>query len=352
MKKKRINSFLLLTLIFLVFFIFTSIIICLLKHFRYAFWIEILVFCIFYILALIITKAILINPILEVNKVLEHYNNNEFGYYCKFDTSTETQQLMNEVNQIGQKYKQSSNKLKESTEENEAYYNQFAQELETKKTLVASISHEIKTPLAVIEASANGILDGVFQGKEVEDALNNIIAESHRTTEMLQEIVQIYKFENRTIPIEFDIYNLRTLIFDILNEVNNLVIKYNQKIEFLSSLDIDINVNYSLMKRALSNIIHNAIVYSPKNERISIELIERPEYHVLEIINYGVTLDKDDLKRVFEPFYRADKSRQKSDDHGNGLGLYMVSEILTRHNLDYGLVNIFNGVKFYIIFKK
>ena len=73
----------------------------------------------------------------------------------------------------------------------------------------------------------------------------------------------------------------------------------------------------------------------------------------MEIENYGVTIPDDDLPNLFEPFYRVDKSGSRTlRNAGSGLGLYTVKEIFEKHHFDYGIENIKNGVKFYIIIKK
>ena len=79
--------------------------------------------------------------------------------------------------------------------------------------------------------------------------------------------------------------------------------------------------------------------------------MQTEKWKTLEIINTGVNIEEEDLKNLFKPFYRADKSRTKKDDFGNGLGLYLTKEILKKHNLDVNVENIEDGVKFYIIFK-
>ena len=98
---------------------------------------------------------------------------------------------------------------------------------------------------------------------------------------------------------------------------------------------------------AIKNLVINAIVHSPENSKIYINL----ENKTLEIINTGINIPREDMENIFKPFYRIDKSRTKNDDFGNGLGLYITNEIITKHDFFLGVENVENGVKFYIIFE-
>ena len=106
------------------------------------------------------------------------------------------------------------------------------------------------------------------------------------------------------------------------------------------------------MMVAIRNLLLNAIIHSPKNNNIYVNIVSNKINSVLEIINTGINISNNDINNIFKPFYRADKSRTKKDDFGNGLGLYITSEILKKHNLDINVENIDNGVKFYIVFKQ
>ncbi len=339
---------------FSIYFILVIIIFVLINIFlktnEMLFLINIILITFFLILTYTIIYYIYISPIKKTNNIIKYYNDNNFAYTNYGITSIDMKMLNDDLKELGDKLKILTQKNQEISAENQNYYEQYQMDLENKKQLVTSISHEIKTPLAVIEATASALYDDIFPKETEKQELNNIMIECDKTSQMLQEIINIYKLDTTNYKLEAKLTNINTIIEEILEEYHNLIIKYKKDIIILNNLDIEYNVNYLQFKKALENILLNAIIYSPLNEKITINLTTKNNYKALEIINYGITIDKDSIQKIFEPFYRIDVSRTKKEDHGNGLGLYIVKEILEKHELDYGLVNVNDGVKFYIIF--
>lgn len=346
----KTKSFVLLTISAVFFLALALIINILFRTNNYLYLINILLVFILIFFYVFLIFSLFVKPIKRTIKYLKYYNDGNCAPSLLPEQIRELNELNQQITTLTTKMKQLEKQYQEVLNENTTYYEQYKLDLENKKQLVASISHEIKTPLAVIEATASGILDDIFSEEDKIKELNNIISECDKTTIMLQEIVNIYKIDSTNYNLEAKNINLRDLIEETLNFYAPLITKYQKEISILGSLDFTYPLNAIQFKKVLANVILNAIIYSPRKEKITIEIKETPNYHVLEIINYGITIAKDDLKKVFEPFYRVDKSRTKKEDHGNGLGLYIVKEILEKHQLDYGLINLNNGVKFYIIF--
>ncbi len=347
MKIKSITIIIMLNALVLVIFIATNI---LLYNFTFLYLINI-----FLILLDVLTNIFIINflyytPFKKIIRLLKHYNDDNFSYQIYELNSKEIKEINTEITTLGTKLKQLKQNNIELLNENNSYYNQYQKDLENKKQLVATISHEIKTPLTVIEATASGIIDEIFPKEEINDELNNIIKECDKTTKMLQEIVNIYKLDNNKINLDSSKIDVLNLIKEIIEFNHSLILKYEKEIILLTNTSFKYTINLNQFKRVLNNVLINAITYSPKGEKITINIIDNLTYKVLEIINYGINIPKNDIKKVFEPFYQVDKSRTKKQDYGNGLGLYIVKEILEKHHLDYGILNVNNGVKFYIIF--
>lgn len=350
MKIKKIPLIIELILLYLVLAIIFITCAIFLRNFVQSTFVLILIFLILLLIGIYIPYVLVLNPLIDLTNVVKLTNEKKFGYSSINPLNKEMAILIDETNKLCKDYQASLTHLKEKLNENESYFAQYNQDIETRKQLVASISHEIKTPLAVIEATASAILDGIIPQEKINEELENIINETDNTNKMLQEIVSVYKLESSKIELKTEYYDLKNLVSSVLNDVNGLINKYNQNLEILSPLDLKINVNVIQMKRVINNILVNALTYSPRNSKVTIELIHKDNYSVLEIINYNILLSPSSLNHVFDPFYREDKAREKKEDHGNGLGLYLVKEILEKHNLDYGIVNVLNGVKFYIIF--
>ena len=346
----KIKSIYILIINFIFFLTILLLLNITLKTFNYLYIINIIFTILFIFITFILIYILYIKEIKQTIKLLNHYDENNFSYSIYNNINKDFTKLNELVESLGQKLKNLQQMYNEVSEENKNYYVQYQLDLENKKQLVASISHEIKTPLAVIEATASGLIDGIFNDNEKEKELANIIDECDKTTKMLQDIVNIYKIDSNNYKLDLKECNLEDLIIEILDFYKSLIIKYKKNIKILNGLNFKYNLNPTQFKKALNNIILNAIIYSPLESDITISLTDYKDYKALEIINYNTNISKEDIKNVFEPFYRVDKARTKKEDHGNGLGLYIVKQILEKHNLDFGIINVDNGVKFYIIF--
>lgn len=219
-------------------------------------------------------------------------------------------------------------------------------ELVHKRDLVSSISHDIKTPLTIIAATISAIQDGIFTEDEKKTELDNVLLEIDKTTKMLQDAINIYQVESEITKDKYEDCSIIDLVNSITNDLTKLITKYKHTLHMNLKTDINIKACKEKLILAIKNIVLNAIVHSPENNDIYINI----DNNHLEIINTGITISESDMKNIFKPFYRIDKSRTKKDDFGNGLGLAIAKEIFNKHKFEIKVSNIENGVKFIIIF--
>ena len=242
-------------------------------------------------------------------------------------------------------------KLTEKNNEITTLNTNLRNELLQKRNLVSAISHDIKTPLTVIAATISAIIDGIIPKENMQAELENILNEIDKTKKMLQDAINIYQIESEILENNFKEVSLIEIVNDAASDLSKLIAKHKHTISLNLASDIKFMADKDKISTAIKNLILNAIIHSPEASNIYINIINNKVNSVLEVINTGVTLSEVDLKNIFKPFYRVDKSRTKNDDFGNGLGLSITQQILAKHNLDINVENIDNGVKFYIIFK-
>ena len=262
-------------------------------------------------------------------------------------TNSDFVKLANAFNDLQHKLYETIDKIQQKNNEISNLNDELKNELIYKRNLVTSISHDIKTPLTVISATISAIQDGIFSPEETEKELENILLEIDKTTKMLQDTINVYQLDSNISKencVEISVFDL---VNNITNDLDKLFTKYNHTLHLCLKKDIKINADQEKITMAIKNLIVNAIVHSPLNSNIYINVDEKK----LEIINTGITIPKTDIQNIFKPFYRVDKSRTKNEDFGNGLGLYITNEIITKHNFFLGVENLDNSVKFYIIFE-
>lgn len=296
------------------------------------------------------TNHIFVNPILEMIDISDEILKGKYSHNDLTYSNWSYRDLGERITKLGESLHDTAKELDNKTTEVNNYMKRSEEDYKFNKQLVANISHEIKTPLAIIQATICGIQDGIFEGEEINQELNNILNEIEITNAMLQEIVGLYKIESSTFQLDLVSINLDELLKAKMHEFEKIAAKYEQKLMYNGLDNLTIHADKIQIERVINNIILNAITYSPPGNSVSIETRRTNRYSVLEVINTGVTIDNNELKKLFEPFYRLDRARNKSEDHGNGLGLYFVKQMLDKHQFDFGMENTIDGVRFYIIF--
>ncbi|MCU9807677.1 HAMP domain-containing histidine kinase [Paraclostridium sp. AKS46] len=155
------------------------------------------------------------------------------------------------------------------------------------------------------------------------------------------------KFWKKSESKEFD---LNSLINKLIKRQMYLIEEKELKLDVKYQGEIFINADEERIAKAINNLINNAIKYSPENADLLIRLYKK-ENAILEIENTGITIDEKHKDKLFKPFYRVEKSRNRKTG-GSGLGLYIVSQILREHGFKYNIKNGKNSVIFIIEFNE
>ncbi|MBR5662807.1 MAG: HAMP domain-containing histidine kinase [Bacilli bacterium] len=196
---------------------------------------------------------------------------------------------------------------------------------EREKRFIGDASHELKTPIAVIMASA----DAYEQDKE-KKWLNNIKSESDRMNKLVTELLDLNSLENKEFKKEH--VDLSKLIESSLLPYESLFFENSLKFTYDIKPNIKCEVNEEKIKELISILIDNAIKYSKKNGKVKVSLYTDKDIY-LKVSNQGEEIKEEDINRIFDRFYRADKSRNRKSNN-YGLGLSIAKKIVDLHNGD------------------
>lgn len=215
------------------------------------------------------------------------------------------------------------------------------------KQFIVDASHELKTPLAIITASAESLEMEPTEKKW----LDNIKSESERMNKLVTDLLDLAKSENMEIKEKYNINNLSKIIEKTSLTFESLI--YENKLEIEDNIDKDImfSCNPDKIRELLGILLDNAIKHSTKNSKITVNLYKDKNNIILEVKNKGKEITKEDQEKIFDRFYRVDESRNRSDNR-YGLGLSIAKNIVTSHNGKI-FVNCKNGyTTFKVIFKQ
>jgi two-component system sensor histidine kinase VanS len=168
---------------------------------------------------------------------------------------------------------------------------------------------------------------------------------------LVNEILEISKLETYDFLPQLQRINLSQLLQSILN--NHEYFSREKQLEMKKEIEPDlyIRADKDLLQKALSNIVNNAIKYSKDKEQVITKLSHDNHIIILKVLNTGAHIGEAELTKIFQPFYRIEKSRSRSTG-GSGLGLFIVKRVMEIHGVDYALTNTEDGVQFTMKFNK
>lgn len=308
----------------------------------------IIIFTIIMVILVVINYSkTIIQPILQMKKGAQAIANQDFSQHITIHSRDELEELGDALNSISINLE---NKIKVLEDFNDKLKQEYEERLEiekNQKNLLMNISHDLKTPLTIIKGYLKAIKDGIY---DKEDHMDYVIESVDEISHTLNEMLELTKFNSKSYHLSLEQTDLTRMIYKTYNNIVHLSREKNQKVELDLLDDVFVTIDKNAMKKVLENLCMNAIQYSPQHEKIMLRLCEVEEGFKFTIENQGISIPQKELKHVFDPFYRVDKSRN-DQIKGNGLGLGIVKIILDNHHLNYYMHNTEEGVAFTIMFK-
>ena len=214
------------------------------------------------------------------------------------------------------------------------------------KNFIADASHELKTPLAVMMAS----IDCIEVNKKNEKYINNIKSESDRMNNLITKLLNLSKSEIVQNKDSYMENNLSKIIEKRVLEFESLAYENNVRIDTSVKRNILLKCHKQDIEEVIGILIDNAIKHSFENSIIKVNLYQEKNNKIIDIINNGETIPKEECAKIFERFYRSDKSRNR-DSNRYGLGLAIAKNIINNHNGEIQVISKDNYTTFRIIFK-
>jgi len=203
---------------------------------------------------------------------------------------------------------------------------------ESKKRMLADLSHDLKTPMTTIQGYSKALYDGLVQDEEQKRRyLKFIHDKSIRVNALIDELFMFSKLDNPDSKIQKQERDLCEFLREVILESYELFDEKEMELFVeIPTTKIWYHFDQKLLYRAITNILENTVKYNPKRTRVFISLKELENKVVIEIGDNGIGIDEELAKILFDPFVRGDKSR--IDDGGSGLGLAITKKIIEKHD--------------------
>tara|TARA_A100001011_G_scaffold165803_1_gene174458 strand:- start:4463 stop:6235 length:1773 start_codon:yes stop_codon:yes gene_type:complete len=219
-----------------------------------------------------------------------------------------------------------------------------------RKNLISDISHEIKTPVSVIRAGSETLYSGnIKDPKTTAKFAKSILDNSERLSEMINDLLELEKIEFAGLVLKKEKIIPYKEVNKILSTIDTLLIEKNIIVNNSINKDLILKTDRESFRTIFSNLLNNAIKYSPNKTKIDFISKTDKNYVTISIKDYGYGIDKNNIKRIFERFYRTSKARAHTK--GTGLGLALVKQLSQRIGANVHVESIINeGSEFFVSF--
>ena len=301
---------------------------------------------IFISILLYILVAKFTKPLVEMNDITKDMAALNFGRRCGDYGSDEIGQLGKSINILSGTLDETLADLKIKNEQLERDIEHRHALDNARKSFINNVSHELKTPIAIISGYAEGLCEGISTDPEVIKEYCNIIKEeSYKMNGLVVELLELSKIESGTQPFNPDYFNLGDVTTSLLThlslqfEANGITVRNKIPNPTMCYGEAD------KIEIVLKNFVTNAISHCSKEKIIEIFCTEKADRFEITVFNTGDHIADEDIPELWDSFYRADKSHKRSENRF-GLGLSIVKGIVTNHRCSCGVQNVENGVSF------
>lgn len=289
----------------------------------------------------------IVRPVQKIQDVANRLSKNDFSVRLPEDSSTvELAQLSADLNHMADRVQQNLNDLNNY---NYLLLNQnrnMAEYEDIRKKLVSNITHELKTPLAIISSQVE-LLQYEYEETKKDYYFASIMEEIDKMSQLISSILQNSRLENQIQRAELSFCNLSDLLTELLPKYENWL--SSLKICFTSSIQEDCGayIDRLQIEQAVNNYMMNACRHTKPGKKIHLLLRSEEDFYYISVYNDGTRLPEAELSKIWTGFYQTGK--QPADKRDTiGLGLYIVKDILNHHNGSCGVVNREHGPEFWM----
>jgi two-component system sensor histidine kinase VanS len=282
-------------------------------------------------------------PIKKVSILSKRMADMDFSGFCSAGRTDEIGVLSDSLNTLSRKLETTLSELQEANQKLQADIDMERRLEKQRVEFFAAASHELKTPITIIEGQLQGMLYQVGRYKDRETYLAQSLEVTDTLERMVQELLTISRLDTPGYTCKKCNLNLSNLINDRLVAFEDLFMQKDLTVEQSISPEIYILGDIQLLQKVLDNLLGNAVAYSGAGDQVIIKLWKETEITTLTIENTGVHIPDESIPKLFEAFYRVDRSRNRQTG-GTGLGLYIVKTILDLHGAKIEIANTVQGV--------
>ena len=293
-------------------------------------------------------------PIMELDKIAKKMSNLDFSHKYKItNAGDEINNLGKSINVMSDKLEKTIKQLRRTNIELERDIEEKSKIDEMRKSFISDVSHELKTPIALIQGYSEGLLENVNNDEESKKFYAEVILdETNKMDKLVKQLLELMKLEYGKREFDNTKFNIVELEKEVVRKSQLMLEEKQVEVQFKTPEEINVLADDFYIEQVITNYLTNAIKHVKEvngEKYIQIENainIEKNKVRI-KIFNTGDIIEEEQLTRIWNRFYKIDKSRNRNEG-GTGIGLSFVKAIMNNYGNSYGVINHDNGVEFYI----
>jgi len=258
------------------------------------------------------TTTRLTRPFMEINEIVQKYSKGDYNVRIPISSIEEATQLAISFNTMADQLK----------------------DLEaTRRSFVANVSHELRSPLTSMKGFLEAMQDGTIGPDEYEKYIGIVLSETKRMAVMVNDLLDLARIESGKTALKLEIFDINELIRRTLITFEARIYEHHMEVDVkFAQEQYYVEADSAQISQVLRNIIDNAIKYSPDDSKLRIATYAMKREIYVSIQDSGQGIPEQDIPHVFDRFYKVEKAHTPSKQSGTGLGLSIVKRIIDQHN--------------------
>lgn len=286
-------------------------------------------------------------PIEDMAKAANQMSHLDFDVKVPTGSDDELGRLGASINELSSKLEFTISELKTANNELQKDIEQKVQIDEMRKEFLSHVSHELKTPIALIQGYAEGLKEGVNEDAESREFYCDVIMdEASKMNQMVKNLLTLNQLEFGDEDIVFDRFNLTALVRGVLQSMEIMADQAGAKILLHTEEDIYAWADEFKVEQVVKNYVSNACHHVSGDMVIEVKMVQKDGKVRVSVFNTGTPIPEADIVHIWDKFYKVDKAHTR-EYGGNGIGLSIVKAIMKSFHQEYGVKNYDNGVEFW-----
>lgn len=286
-------------------------------------------------------------PIEDMAKAANQMSHLDFDVKVPTGSDDELGRLGASINELSSKLEFTISELKTANNELQKDIEQKVQIDEMRKEFLSHVSHELKTPIALIQGYAEGLKEGVNEDAESREFYCDVIMdEASKMNQMVKNLLTLNQLEFGDEDIVFDRFNLTALVRGVLQSMEIMADQAWAKILLHIEEDIYAWADEFKVEQVVKNYVSNACHHVSGDMVIEVKMVQKDGKVRVSVFNTGTPIPEADIAHIWDKFYKVDKAHTR-EYGGNGIGLSIVKAIMKSFHQEYGVKNYDNGVEFW-----